>query len=87
MNIRVEVTDRFGTVAEIIDPVAILGKLPSKKRAQLNVLADGLTENLAAVLGGNEDHARKVAVAELLRLVADESAYERVAEHRGLLPL
>ena len=39
------------------------------------------------LLGCDEDHAREVAVALLMRVVADEEAYERVAERRGLLPL
>jgi hypothetical protein len=86
-RLRAEVTDQFGTVAEILDLGTLLGALSPWKREQLSFMADGLVKDIAAVLGGNEDHARKVAVAELIRLVADEDAYERVAERRGVLPL
>lgn len=86
-KLRAEVTDRFGTAAEIIDLDAVLGKLSPHQRGLLSSLAANLVRDLVSVFGGSEDHARKVAVADLLRLAADESAYERVAERRGLLPL
>ena len=86
-RLRAEVTDRFGTVAEILDVDALLGQLRPRQRAQLDALAAELIAGLASLFGGHEDQARKVAVAELLRQVADEAAYERVAERRGLLPL
>jgi hypothetical protein len=85
-RIRVEVTDQFGTAALILDMAAVDG-MTAWKRARLNALADGFIQNLAAVLGTGETHAHEVAIAELCRLVADEDAYERVAERRGLLPL
>jgi hypothetical protein len=83
---RVEVTDEFGTVAQIVD-LDMLSGLPDGQRGQLEDVADGLIKGLTAVLGGNEEHARHVAIAELARLAADEAAYERVAERRGVLPL
>jgi hypothetical protein len=86
-RIRVEVTDRYGTVAEIFDPDALRQHLRPRQRDQLDALADGLVRDLAPVLGRGEDDARAVAVAQLMRLQADEAAYERVAERRGLLPL
>ena len=84
-RIRVEVTDRHGTVAEIFDPAEL--HLRPRQRDQLGTLAGGLVRDLARALGSDEDHARQVAVAVLMRLQADEAAYERVAERRGLLPL
>ena len=85
--IHAEVTDQFGTVTEILDTDALLGKLRPRQRAQLDALAADLIGALTPLFGGYEDQARKAAVAELGRLVADEAAYERVAERRGLLPL
>lgn len=86
--IRVEVTDQFGTVAEIIDLGATLrGELSFHQRQLLESLAGNLIRDLVSVVGGTADHARKVAIAELLRLVADQAAYERVAERRGVLRL
>jgi hypothetical protein len=84
--LRVEVTDRYGTVAEVID-LDVLRNLSPRRHGQLVALADSLVQDLAGVLGGGEDHARQVAIAELARLRADEAAYERVAERRGMLPL
>lgn len=81
----VEVTDRHGTIAEIFDPASL--HLQPRQRDQLGALADGLVRDLAQVLGRGEDDARQVAVAVLMRQRADEAAYERVAEQRGLLPL
>ena len=85
--IRVEITDMFGTVAEIIDPAVVLGALRPRQRDQLAALADGLVLDTARILGRGEDDARQVVVADLTRRVADEAAYERVAERKGLLPL
>ena len=84
-RIRVEVTDRHGTVAGNFD----LGELHlrPRQRDQLDALAGVLVRDLAQILGSSEDHARQVAVALLMRLQADEAAYERVAEQRGLLAL
>lgn len=82
-RIRVEVADQYGTVAAILDS----GCLQPRQRDRLAALAGGLARDLARVLGTGEDHARTVAVAVLMRLQADEAAYERVAERRGLLPL
>jgi hypothetical protein len=86
-QIRVEVADRHGTVAEIFDPDELSQHLRPRQRDQLAALAGGLVRDLAQVLGSDEDHARQVAIAQLMRLQADEAAYERVAERRGLLPL
>lgn len=86
-RIRVEVTDRHGTVAGIFDPGELRQRLRPRQRDQLGALAEGLVRDLAQALGTDEEHARQVAVAELMRLEADEAAYERVAERRGLLPL
>lgn len=83
---RVEVTDEFGTVAQIVD-LGMLSNLPDGQRAQAGAVAAGLVKGLMGVLGGNEEHARHVAIAELARLTADEAAYERVAGRRGVLPL
>lgn len=84
-RIRVEVTDRHGTVAEIIDPAEL--RLSPRKRARAETLADELVRGVAAILGCDEDHARFAAAAELMRLIADEKAYERVCQQKGLLPL
>jgi hypothetical protein len=84
---RMELTDRFGTVVEVCDPDELVEVLKPGKRAQLQDLADGLVHDLAQVFGRGEDDARAVAIAELMRLQADEAAYERVAERKGLLPL
>jgi hypothetical protein len=85
-RIRIEVTDRHGTVAEVFDPGELLHLRP-RQRDQLDALAGRLVRDLARALGSGEDHARQVAVAELMRLLADEAAYERVAARKGLLPL
>lgn len=84
--IRVEVTDRYGTAAEIVD-TATVQRLRPGKRARLGTLAASLVGDMAALLGWDEEHARGAAVAELMRQLADEAAYERVAERRGVLPL
>jgi hypothetical protein len=86
-RIRVEVTDQHGTVAEVFDPGELRQRLRPRQRDLLEELAGGLVRDLAHVLGRGEDDARAVAVAQLMRLQADEAAYERVAERRGLLPL
>jgi len=86
-RIRVEITDQYGTVAEIFDPGELRARLKPLQRDQLDTLADGLVRDLAQVLGGGDEHARQVAIAVLMREQADEAAYERVAERRGLLPL
>jgi hypothetical protein len=86
-RIRVEIADQHGTVAEIFDPDELRQRLRPRQRDQLDALAGGLVRDLAQALGTGEDHARQVAVAALMRLQADEAAYERVAERRGLLPL
>jgi hypothetical protein len=85
-RLRVEVADQYGTVAEVIS-LDVLRSLSPRRRNQLADLADGLVQDLASILGGGEDHARQAALAELARLRADEAAYARVAEHKGLLPL
>ena len=84
--IHIEVTDRYGTVAEIVGAEAAQGLRP-RQRDRLDALAAALVGDMARILGSDEDHARNVAIAELTRLVADEAAYERVAERRGVLPL
>jgi hypothetical protein len=84
-RIRVELADRHGTVAVVFDPGEM--HLKPRQRDQLAALADRLVRDLAQALGRGEDDARQVAVALLMRLQADEAAYERVAERRGLLPL
>lgn len=86
-RLRVEVTDRHGTTVTIIDPVDLGKRLRPHQRNQASALAAGLTGGIARILGSGEDHARLVAVAVLMRLMADEAAYERVAERRGVLPL
>jgi len=84
--LRVEATDQHGTVWEIIPPDA-LGRLAARKRAALGELANAAVRDLAAEMGTDEDHARKVLVTEIMRQRADEAAYERVCERRGVLPL
>jgi hypothetical protein len=86
-RIRVEITDQHGTVAEVFDPDELRQRLGPRRCRQLDALADGLVRDLARALGSDEDHARHVAIAALMRVHADEAAYERVAERRGLLPL
>jgi hypothetical protein len=86
-RIRVELADRHGTVAQIFDPDELRQHLKPRQRDQLAALADRLVRDLAQALGRGEDDARQVAVALLIRLQADEAAYERVAGRRGLLPL
>jgi hypothetical protein len=83
-RLRVEVADRHGTTVAIAEPGH---RLPPRQRKQASALAAGLTGGIARILGSGEDHARWVAVAVLMRLMADEAAYERVAERRGVLPL
>ena len=83
-RIRVEIDDEHGTVAGVLDDDELA--LTPEMRKQLATLAGGLVRDLAAVLGCDEGFARQAAVAQLMRLVADESAYERVAGRRGLLP-
>ena len=85
--IRVEVTDNFGMVAQILDADELLGKLSPHQRERLDALAAGLIGRVAALLGSDEDHARKVIIADLARQVADEQAYDRIAEQRGVLAL
>jgi hypothetical protein len=84
--IRVEVTDQHGIVAEFADPAA-LRQLSPRQRGQLDALAVGLVRDVAAATGSGEDHARQVATADLVRLIADETAYSRVCQRKGLLAL
>jgi len=84
-RIRIELTDRYGMVAGNFDPAE--SHLTPRQRDQLAALSGSLVHDLAQLLGCDEGHAREVAVALLMRVVADEEAYERVAERRGLLPL
>lgn len=86
MKIRIEVMDEHGAVAEFVDTGALDALRPGKRR-QLDALAGGLVAGLAEHLGWGDYHARALAIAELTRLVADEAAYRRVAERRGMLPL
>jgi hypothetical protein len=86
-RIRIELTDRHGMVAGNFDPAELLQRPTPRQRDQLAALSGGLVRDVAKLLGCDEDHAREVAVALLMRVVADEEAYERVAERRGLLPL
>lgn len=81
---RIEVADRDGAVALIVDPPAI----SRAQAARLDELADHAVRELAALPGvASEAHAREILLAELTRQYADELAYERVAAQRGLLPL
>lgn len=82
-SFRIEVADRHGTVALLIDPPA----MSAGQRARLRDLAGHAVKELAASLGTGEDHAREILLGELARRHADRLAYERVAEQRGLLPL
>jgi hypothetical protein len=84
-RIRIEVSDRHGTAAAIFDHGEL--HLQPRQCDQLGALADGLIRDLAQAIGSDESNARLVAVAVLMRLQADEAAYERVAARRGLLPL
>ena len=87
MKIRIEITDKHGMVAEILDPEELRQGLTPRQRSKLDALADEVIRNLVKATEYDEGHAREVIVAQLMRLVADEAAYERVAERRGLLPL
>jgi hypothetical protein len=87
MKLRIEVTDRHGTVAEVFDPDELRQHLKPRQLAQLGTITDGVIRELVQATGYDEDWARQVIAAELMRLVADEAAYERIAERRGLLPL
>ena len=81
---RVEVADEHGTVAVIIDPPQV----PPASACQLAALAADAVTSLAVRPGvASRAHAREILIAALVRLVADEEAYERVAKQRGLLPL
>lgn len=83
-RVRIEVADRDGAVALTVGPPAISGT----QAARLGELAGRAIRELAALPGvAGEAHAREILIAELARQYADELAYERVAEQRGLLPL
>jgi hypothetical protein len=85
-RLRVEVADRLGSVALIVDDESIRG-LSSRKRDHLDTLAACLIFDLSQILGTGKQDAMGAAIAELTRLIADEAAYERVARRRGMLPL
>lgn len=81
---RIEVADQYGAVALVIDPPA----MTARQRARLGELAGQAIRGMAGLSGVvNEDHAREILLTELVRQYADELAYERVAEQRGVLPL
>lgn len=81
---RIEVADRHGAVALLIDPPALTGA----QQARVDHLADQAIGELAALPGVNGlKHAREILLGELTRQYADQLAYERVAAQRGLLPL
>jgi hypothetical protein len=83
-RVRIEVTDRHGTVALILDPPNV----PPSKQARLTELAGQAISQLAALPGvTSEEHARQILLCTLTRRHADETAYERVAQQRGLLAL
>ncbi len=81
--IRVAVDDEHGTAVQYADTAAI----PPRRRSQLAALADSVTASTARLLGCTEEHARLAVMADLVRMAADEDAYQRVAERRGWLPL
>jgi hypothetical protein len=81
---RIEVADQYGAVALVIDPPATT----ARQRARLDELAGQAIRGMAKIPGiVNEDHAREILLSELGRQHADQLAYERVAEQRGVLPL
>ena len=81
-RVRIEVDDEHGSVALILDPPA----MPDGKRSRLADLSARAVTGLAALPGvTGEEHARQILLCLLTRLVADEAAYERVAQRRGLL--
>lgn len=83
-QLRIEVADRHGAVALIIDPPAV----SEAQAALLDELVGQVVTELAALSSVNgEKHAREILLTEVLRQYADELAYERVAAQRGLLPL
>lgn len=83
-RIRIEVDDEHGTVALLLGPPDV----PAGKRAALSGLASRAVADLAALPSVHgEEHARQILLCVLTRQVADETAYERVAQQRGLLPL
>lgn len=82
--LRIEVADRHGAVALVIDPPAV----SEAQAALLDELVHQVVAELAALSGINgEKHAREILLAELVRQHADQFAYERVAAQRGFLPL
>jgi hypothetical protein len=87
MMLRAEVDDQHGTVAHILDTAALKQDLTKHQRDQLATLARELVTAVANATGTGENHARHIVVADLIRLVADDEAYERVAGRHGLLPL
>lgn len=87
-RVRIQVDDEHGPAALILDTSAILGALPEGKRARLAELSGRLVADVAELPGvSGEEHARHILLCLLTRQHADELAYERVAEQRGLLPL
>ncbi len=81
--IRVAVDDEHGTAVQHAGTAAI----PPRSRSQLTALADTLTASIARLLGCDDATARGAAMADLVRMAADEQAYQRVAERRGWLAL
>jgi hypothetical protein len=83
-RLRIEVRDEHGTAALIVDAP----QLDLVKQMIVADLADGAVAALTGLPGINgADHARHVLLAALVRQHADEAAYERVAQQKGLLPL
>ena len=72
---RVEVDDRYGTVALIIDPPPVT----PGQQAALDALAAETVRELAALPGVHgEAHARQILLAEVTRQYADRLAAARV---------
>ena len=75
---RIEVGDEHGTVALVIDP-------PDLDRAQRKAADRAVARmvgHMWAVLGGSEEHARQVLLAEVTRQYADQLTAARVEARR-----
>lgn len=80
---RIEVADRHGAVAMLIEPPA----MSAGQRARADELAGRAIEELAALADVTDREALGILLAEVVRQYADLRAYERVTAQKGLLPL
>ncbi len=83
-RIRVQIDDGHGTTALIADR-AVLSSLTRREQIRLRALVDGVVAELRVAGGWDASYARQCLLAEVARQYADELAYERVCERKGLL--